>query len=65
MNATYINENWERVTFNLACTPMNERHTGENISQKLKYQLNEWDILHKTGVCLRDNASNMVCTGLG
>ena len=60
MNAHYLNSKWERVTFNLACAPMDERHTGENIIKKLRDELIAWDILKKAGVSLRDNAANMV-----
>ena len=59
MNAHYLNENWERVTFNLACVPFDESHTGEHINHRLMDVLNDWDITQKTGVCLRDNANNM------
>ena len=60
INAHYINNEWERTVFNLACTPFGEKHTGENIYNKLTMVLEEWKILEKTGLCVRDNASNMV-----
>ena len=60
LNAHYLNDAWERVTFNLGCSPFDESHTGQAIYAKLTSVLNEWDVLSKTGLCLRDNASNMV-----
>ena len=60
IDAHYLNENWDRVTFNLACVPFDISHTAENIYEKLETELREWNILSKTGLCLRDNAANMV-----
>ena len=55
----YINDQWERSMFCLGCAPFDERHTGFNIYTKLESVLLEWNILSKTGLILRDNASNM------
>ena len=60
IDAHYLDENWDRVTFNLACTPFTERHTAEHIYGKLESELQDWLILNRTGLCLRDNAANMV-----
>ena len=54
-----MNDEWDRVTFNLGCSPFEERHTGINIYKKLESVLLEWNLLSKTGLCLRDNAANM------
>ena len=59
-NAHYITKDWRRIIFNLGCTPFDESHTGENIYEKLKCVLLDWEIYQKTGLCLRDNAANMV-----
>ena len=48
------------MKFCLGCSPFDESHTGENIYEKLTSVLSDWDILLKTGPCLRDNAKNMV-----
>ena len=62
MNCHYLDKEWQRVVFNLACAPFEESHTGENIYRKIKSVLTDWDIFEqaKKGVNLRDNASNMV-----
>ena len=60
INAHYIDNDWQRITFNLACTPFDKKHTGENIYNRLISVLMDWDILQKTGVSVRDNAANMV-----
>ena len=59
MNSHYLNKDWERVIFNIACIPFDESHTGENIYKKMVSVLQDWDILHMIGPCLRDNAANM------
>ena len=60
VNGHYINKNWDRVIINLACTPFDESHTGENIYNNICGILNDWKIFDKTGPALRDNAKNMV-----
>ena len=60
MNAHYLDDNWCRVKFCLGMAPMDEKHTGLNIHDKLNSTLLDWSILSKTGLCLRDNAANMV-----
>ena len=62
MNCHYLDNDWNRVIFNLGCSPFDEKHTGENIFNKVKSVLQDWNIFDaaKSGLCLRDNASNMV-----
>ena len=60
INLHYLTKEWERVVCNLACAPFDIAHTGLNISRKLHSVLEDWKIEKKMGVCLRDNASNMV-----
>ena len=60
INLHYISKEWERVIFNLACAPFDISHTGLNITTKLHSVLEDWKIDRKMGVCLRDNASNMI-----
>ena len=61
INSHHINDQWERVIVNLACSPFDDSHTGENIYKCLRSVLLDWKILDKVraGLCLRDNASNM------
>ena len=60
MNAHYLTNDWERIIFNLACTPFDESHTAEHIYEVLHFEVLDWGIMAKTGLCLRDNAFNMV-----
>ena len=60
VNGHYLNENFDRIIFCLGCTPFDVSHTAANIYEKISRLLDEWDLLHKTGLCLRDNAANMV-----
>ena len=59
INGHYLNKEWERVIFKLACTPFDISHTGEHIFEALHWQLYDWDIIPRAGLCLRDNAANM------
>ena len=61
INSHYIDDDWKRVIVCLACPPIDEAHTGENIYKILKTVLVEWNIVDKVraGLCLRDNARNM------
>ena len=60
VNLHYLDNDWERVIFNLACTPFDITHTGLNIATSLHTILDDWKIKSKMGVCLRDNAANMI-----
>ena len=59
LNLHYLNPEFERVIFNLSCTPFDTSHTGLNISRKLHSVLEDWEVDKKMTVCLRDNAANM------
>nr|XP_022909869.1 zinc finger BED domain-containing protein 4-like [Onthophagus taurus] len=43
----------------LGCVSFADKHTGENIANKLKIILNEWEISEKITAIISDNASNM------
>ena len=60
VNLHYLTSEFERVIFNLSCTPFDDSHTGLNISRTLHSVLEDWKVDHKMSVCLRDNASNMI-----
>ena len=59
INSHHLNKDWERVIFNIACVPFDDSHTAVNIYEKLEFVLKDWNILEKTGPCLRDNAANV------
>lgn len=44
----------------LDCTEFDDRHTGDNISQKLSIVFGNWNIAHKVTAIVSDNASNVV-----
>ena len=60
INCHYIDSDWKRKVYNLACPLFNETHTGEHIRNKHKSVLESFEIESKVTVSLRDNASNMV-----
>lgn len=60
INLHYISKEWERIIFNLSCAPFNDQHTGLMISRKVHETLEDWNIESKVGLCLRDNAANMI-----
>ena len=62
INSHHLNEDWVRIITCLACKPFDERHKACNIYKCLENVLNDWKILEKTGLCIRDNATNMVAT---
>ena len=59
INLHYLDKQWERVIFNLACAPFDISHTGYNIAQKLHSVMQDWKIEKQVGLCLRDNAANV------
>ena len=59
VNCHYITEAWERKIFNLGCSPFDESHTAEHIYVKVCSLLEDWGLLAKTSLCLRDNAANV------
>ena len=59
INLHYLDKEWERVIFNIACVPFDVAHTGLNIAQKLHSVMEDWKIEKKIGICLRDNAANV------
>ena len=60
MNIHYIHD-WKKKWFNIACCPFDSSHTGENIFKLVSDTLEEWNILDKVSIALRDNAANMIC----
>ena len=60
VNCHYLTREWERVIFCLGMMPFDQSHTAEHIYEKLFWLLDDWNLLLKTNLCLRDNAANMV-----
>ncbi|CAG2202961.1 unnamed protein product [Mytilus edulis] len=59
----HITDNWE-LKANVLCTrAMPERHTGDNIANKLQSIVSEFELDGKIDTCVHDNARNMECAG--
>ncbi|XP_060880997.1 uncharacterized protein LOC132952656 [Metopolophium dirhodum] len=56
-----IDSNWNLISLVL-CTSsvMTERHTGENLKNKLVETLHHWDMMNKTVSIAHDNAANII-----
>ncbi|XP_036336147.1 zinc finger BED domain-containing protein 1-like [Rhagoletis pomonella] len=62
VTAHYIAEENNRLCLAsdlLTCTYYSERHTGDNITNKLREILEEWDLSIKVTAIVTDNAANM------
>ena len=60
MLISYLTKGWKRVSLCLACSPFDDHHTGENITDWLDTKLTSWKVLDKTTVVISDTASNML-----
>ena len=59
----HLTDNWDMKS-NVLCTrAMPERHNGENIANKLRSIVFEFDLDGKIDTCVHDNARNMECAG--
>lgn len=56
-----IDSNWNLISLVLCTSVMTERHTGENLKNKLVENLHHWDIVKKTVSIAHDNAANIIC----
>ncbi|XP_017461846.1 PREDICTED: zinc finger BED domain-containing protein 6-like [Rhagoletis zephyria] len=62
VTAHYISESSERTFLAsdlITCVSYADRHTGENIKNKLREICDEWGIANKIAVIVTDNAANM------
>lgn len=59
----HITEDWSMQANVLMTRAMPERHTGENIANKLKDCVEEFGLTGKIETCVHDNARNMECAG--
>ena len=61
LTAHGINENFKRIKIILKCHTFNERHTGDQIQEKINEMLMEWGITNDQIHCfVRDSGSNMI-----
>ncbi|XP_048478263.1 zinc finger BED domain-containing protein 4-like [Plutella xylostella] len=61
VTAHYIDpETSELCSYLLGCIEYEESHTAENLHQFLREQFKEWDIGHKVGAIVSDNAANIL-----
>jgi len=56
-----IDSNWNFKSLVLCTSVMTERHTGQNLKNRLLETLNHWGIINKTVSIAHDNAANIVC----
>lgn len=60
LTAHGINENFKRIKIILKCHTFNERHTGDQIQEKINEMLMEWGITNDQIHCfVRDSGSNI------
>ena len=60
LNTHYLTSEWKRVKLTLGVEPFNgESHTSENMLRMVLQLLEYYNLLSKTNVGLRDNASAM------
>jgi len=57
--AHFFDTNTGLKSFCLDCTEFSDRHTADNISEKLKTIVRDWNIAHKVTAIVSDNASNV------
>lgn len=57
--AHFFYGNTELKSFCLECTEFSERHTGDNLNEKLMKIVRNWNITHKVTSIVSDNAANV------
>ncbi len=61
VSAHFVNESWQLCSNVLLTEEMPERHTGQNIADRLTKAAEDWGIpTAKISGCVRDNAANAV-----
>ena len=56
----YINREWNLNCNLLQCAEMPERHTADNISDRINVIMEYWEITNKVTAIVHDNAANMI-----
>ena len=59
----HVTDAWELKSNVLLTRAMPERHTGENLANRLKDSVREFNLKGKVDTCVHDNARNMDCAG--
>lgn len=60
VTAHFLNDNMELKSYCLDCTEFNDRHTGQNIGDRIMTIARAWDIDYKVTAVVSDNAANVV-----
>lgn len=60
VTAHFIDDSWTRKIFTLETTEMDERHTSENLWNKINDIFESWDLKEKISTIVTDNAANVV-----
>ncbi|XP_035981373.1 zinc finger BED domain-containing protein 1-like [Fundulus heteroclitus] len=56
----YTDENWLLKSAILITTSMSDRHTADNLAEKLNYIVETWGLSGRVTACVHDNARNIV-----
>ncbi|XP_060761951.1 E3 SUMO-protein ligase ZBED1-like isoform X2 [Neoarius graeffei] len=56
----YIDENWQLKSAVLIMTNMSDRHTADNLADKLNDVVETWGLSGRVTACVHDNARNIV-----
>lgn len=60
VTAQFLNENVEFKSYCLDCTEFSDRHTAQNIGDRLNEITRTWDINYKVTAVVSDNAANVI-----
>ncbi|KAF0715473.1 zinc finger BED domain-containing protein 1-like [Aphis craccivora] len=60
VTAHFLNGNMELKSYCLDCTEFSDRHTGQNIGERIITIARAWDIDYKVTAVVSDNAANVV-----
>jgi len=60
VTAHFLNENMEFKSYCLDCTEFSDRHTAQNIGDRLQTITRTWDIDYKVTAVVSDNAANVI-----
>lgn len=60
VTAHILNENMEFKSYCLECTEFSDRHTAQNIADRLKLIASTWNIENKVTAIVSDNAANII-----
>lgn len=63
--AHFIDENWDLNSYLLEVAEMTERHTAENLSERIESMIVNWSLQNRVPAIVHDNAANIVAAMRG